>query len=79
VTFDEALDGRLGRDPLTVVAFDRALQALEAVDPRAAQVLECRVFGGLEVAETAESLDISTATVKRDFRFARAFLADELS
>lgn len=79
VTLDEALDGGLGRDPGTVIDFDRALRALEAVDPRAAQVLECRVFGGLEVTETAESLGISTATVKRDFRFARAFLADELS
>jgi DNA-directed RNA polymerase specialized sigma24 family protein len=40
--------------------------------------VECRIFGGLEVEETASELGIATATVKRDFRVARAFLADRL-
>jgi RNA polymerase sigma factor (sigma-70 family) len=48
------------------------------VDPRRSQVLEQRYFGGLSLEETAEVLDVSPATVKRDLRFARAWLAAEL-
>ncbi len=57
-----------------VVAVHDALLALEAVDPRAAKVVELRFFGGLENEEIAEVLDISLATVKRDWTLARAWL-----
>lgn len=79
VTLNEALDGGAARDPVAMVAFDRALEALAEVDERAVRVVECRVFAGLDVEETAQALSISTATVKRDFRFARAFLSDHLA
>ena len=79
VTLEEALapDSReLG--PLELIDLDRALSELETVDPRAARVVDCRFFGGMEVEETAAALGISTATVKRDWRLARAWLARAL-
>jgi DNA-directed RNA polymerase specialized sigma24 family protein len=62
-----------------VLALDRALTELAAVDPRRAQVVEYRFFGGLDVDETAAAMGISTATVKRDWRIARAWLAQAAS
>ena len=59
-------------------AVDEALQALEGLDSRAAQVVELRVFGGLKESEIARALDISIATVKRDWTFARAWLISRL-
>jgi RNA polymerase sigma factor (TIGR02999 family) len=56
-----------------------ALERLEAVDFRASQVLEQHYFGGLTLEETAEALGVSLATVKRDLRFARAWLTADLS
>ena len=61
-----------------VVAVHEALLALEAHDARAAKVVELRWFGGFEVEEVAEALGISTATVKRDWALARAWLRREL-
>jgi RNA polymerase sigma factor (TIGR02999 family) len=58
---------------------DEALQRLEALDPRPAQIVEQRYFGGLSLEETAEALGVSLATVKRELRFAHAWLASELS
>jgi RNA polymerase sigma factor (TIGR02999 family) len=58
---------------------DSALQGLAALDERAAQVVECRYFGGLSFDETAAALDISVATAKRDWRRARAWLHRALS
>jgi RNA polymerase sigma factor (TIGR02999 family) len=80
VTFDEALDNvpRAGRTADDVVAIDDALEALAQLSPRQALVVEGRFFGGLDVAEIAASLDISEATVLRDWRAARAWLAREL-
>ena len=57
-----------------VVAVHDALLALEAVDPRAAKVVELRFFGGLENEEIADVLAISLATVKRDWTLAKAWL-----
>jgi RNA polymerase sigma factor (TIGR02999 family) len=57
-----------------VIAVHDALLAFESVDPRAAKVVELRFFGGLEVEEVAQALDLSTATVKRDWAIARAWL-----
>ncbi len=66
-------------DPATeICALDDALQALAAKDPRRAQVIELRFFGGLSVDETAETLGVSAQTVLRDWRLARAWLAAEL-
>ena len=61
-----------------VVAVHDALLAFETVDARAAKVVELRYFGGLEIDEVAQVLDISTATVKRDWTVARAWLRREL-
>jgi len=57
-----------------VLDIDAALGRLAALDERQARVVECRYFGGLSVEETAETLSISEATVKREWRSARAWL-----
>jgi len=57
---------------------DEALERLEALDPRQGQIVEQRYFGGLSLEETAEALGVSLATVKRELRFAHAWLAAEL-
>ena len=75
------LDERLATAPeleLDVVALDRALEALAAVDPRQSRVIELRFFGGLSVEETAEVLHVSPDTVKRDWRLAKLWLLREL-
>jgi RNA polymerase sigma factor (sigma-70 family) len=61
------------------VAVHEALLAFETVDARAAKVVELRFFGGLENEEVAKALDISLATVKRDWAVARAWLHRELA
>jgi RNA polymerase sigma factor (TIGR02999 family) len=61
-----------------ILALDQALDRLAALDPGQAELVELRFFGGLTIEEAAEALGISTATVGRDFRSARAFLAREL-
>lgn len=77
VTFDDALHGRAtGADEL--LALDAALDELARIHPRQAQMVESRFFGGLDVPETAELLDVSEATVLRDWRAAKAWLASEL-
>ena len=62
-----------------LVAVHEALLAFEEVDARAAQVVELRLFGGLENDEVALDLDVSLATVKRDWAVARAWLHRELA
>jgi RNA polymerase sigma factor (TIGR02999 family) len=61
-----------------LLALDDALTELEKLDPRQAKVVELRFFGGLSVEETAEVTGISTATVKREWKTARAFLRLEI-
>jgi len=68
-----------GDDNTDLVALDHAMNALAQIDPRKAQVVEMRFFGGLSVEETAEVLKVSTITVKRDWRSARAWLYRELT
>ena len=63
----------------SLIDLDRALEKLAGISERQARVVECRFFGGLSVEETAESLDISVATVKRDWQVARAWLNRELT
>lgn len=57
---------------------DAALRDLEALDPRLARIVDLRYFGGMSTEETAEALDISTATVKREWLRARAYLFQKL-
>jgi RNA polymerase sigma factor (TIGR02999 family) len=57
---------------------DEALKKLEALDERQSQIVEQRYFGGLSLEETAAAMNLSLATVKRELRTARAFLASEL-
>ena len=63
-----------GKRELDLLALDDALERLAELDPRHARIVELRFFGGLSVAETASVLKISTATVKRDWSLARAWL-----
>lgn len=65
-------------DPLEMLALNDVLERLQTLNARHAQVIELRIFGGLSVNETAEVLEVSPATVKNDFRVARAWLAAEL-
>jgi len=78
VPLDEALSVSLERGA-ELIALDDALTALAAVDQRACRIVELRFFGGLSVEETAEVLKISPKTVKRDWNWAKAWLARELS
>ena len=61
-----------------LVALDDALQALAAIDPRKAKVVEMRFFAGFSVDETAAALQVSPETVMRDWRVAKAWLHREL-
>ena len=56
------------------ISIEQGLKKLEKVKPRLVEVVECRFFGGLNVEETAEVLNLSNATVKRDWNFARSWL-----
>jgi RNA polymerase sigma-70 factor, ECF subfamily len=78
VALDEALLVSAD-DAQHILALNDALSALEAMEPRQARVVECRYFAGLSIDETAEALDVSPATVKRDWLLARAWLNRELS
>ncbi len=79
VTLDDALlAGGDEATTLDVIAIDRALTSLAAHDAQQARIVELRYFGGLSVEETAELLDISPATVKRHWTFAKAWLLREL-
>ena len=62
-----------------LVALDEALTELAELDPRQSQVIELRFFGGLSLKETAEALQISVASVRRDWALARAWLHRRLS
>jgi RNA polymerase sigma-70 factor, ECF subfamily len=61
-----------------LLVIDEALERLEALDGRAAKVVELRFFGGLDEKEAAQILGISVATLKRDWDFARTWLANQL-
>lgn len=67
-----------GRDA-EILALHEALEALERQDARKARVVEAHIFGGLTYQETAQALGISPATVDRDLRLAKAWLARELA
>ena len=77
VTLDESLDLAVdaGRG---LIALDGALSDLSRIHPRQAQIVEARFFGGRSVNEMSELLDLSEATILRDWRVAKAWLSKEL-
>jgi RNA polymerase sigma factor (TIGR02999 family) len=77
VSLEEAaiLSDERGRD---LIALDDALKSLAGLDPRKAQIVELRFFGGLSVEETAEVMEVSPRTVMREWNLARAWLYREL-
>ena len=77
VSLSEAAELVDGRD-VEVLDLDRALTRLAELDPRKARLVELRYFGGLTMDEAAEVMGTSSATLERDWRFARAFLRREL-
>lgn len=81
----EALREMLGREVVqaeeraeVLLVLDEALERFQEVHPRAARSVECRFFGGMTIAETAEALGVSTATVSRDWSAAQAWLYREM-
>lgn len=78
VSLNEALAVTKGSE-VDLIALDQALDKLAEIDPQQSRVVELRFFSGLSVAETAEVLDISPATVKRDWSVAKAWLYREIS
>ncbi len=78
VSLDEALDGTRER-VVDLIALDEALTALAALDPRQSRIVELRAFAGLSLKETAECLEVSEATVSRDWAMAKAWLYRQLT
>lgn len=72
-------DSQEGDSDEDIAAIDEALNRLAAIDSRQVQVVQMRYFGGLTIEETAQALEISDATVKREWTLARAWLKRELS
>jgi len=77
ITFDDGLQQSTTCDD-ELLALDEALGQLARLEPRQAEMVESRFFGGLDVSETAQLLHVSEATILRDWRAARAWLAREL-
>lgn len=66
------------RPPIVVLAVHQALERLAEINDRQTRVVECRFFGGYTIDETADVLDVSSSTVQRDWRTAKAWLRREL-
>jgi RNA polymerase sigma factor (TIGR02999 family) len=79
IALDDAADPG-GKPPnLDVLALDEALEQLAAIDARLCRVVELKFFAGFNIDETAAALEVSAATVERDWAFARAWLFQRLS
>ena len=78
LSLDEAQMVLTSNSRPTVLALDEALTKLGALDERKARVVEMRAFGGMSVEDTALALGVSEPTIKRDMRFAQAWLRREL-
>jgi RNA polymerase sigma factor (TIGR02999 family) len=78
IEFDEAMIVSQER-AAEVVALDDVLKQLADFDPQQSRIVELRFFGGLTIEETSEVLDLSPATIKREWSTARAWLYRELS
>jgi len=74
----EVIDALEGERPLDLLELDVALEELAILDPRAFQIVELRFFGGLELREIAELLDLSERTIKREWATARLWLYDRV-
>lgn len=74
----ELCEAIAGREPAEIVELDDALKRLARLEPRLGKVVELRVFGGFSVEEAARYLGLSTATLKRDWRLAKAWLRREM-
>lgn len=61
-------------DSLAVLVLDSAIKDIAEIDPRLEQIIECRYFAGLTVAETAQALDMAVRTVERDWNRARGYI-----
>jgi RNA polymerase sigma factor (TIGR02999 family) len=81
VDFDDLPDavGRRDPDPAGLLAVHEALSRLEAFDRRAANIVKLRCFVGMNIAEVAQALDLTSRTVNRDWQVARAWLKRELA
>jgi RNA polymerase sigma-70 factor, ECF subfamily len=79
ITLDEALAAIEQQATIDILDLHHALDRLAALDARQGRIVELRVFGGLSIEETAEVLDVSPATVKRDWNVARLWLRRELT
>lgn len=77
LSLDESA-GVHGRADVDIVALDQVLEVLAKLDAQQARVIELRFFGGLTIEEISEALDISAATVTRDWVTAKAWLFDQL-
>jgi len=78
VTLAEEVAG-VGPREVDMLALDEALAELQAMDPRRARLVELRYFGGLDLEETAAALEVSAATVSREWQLARAWLHRRLA
>ena len=61
-----------------LIALDEALSSLAVIDPQQSRIVELRFFGGLTIEQTAQSVGVSPATVKRDLNVAKAWLHREI-
>jgi RNA polymerase sigma factor (TIGR02999 family) len=78
VYLDETRELGIPRNP-DLIELEQALKDFAQLYPRKAEVVELKFFGGLEIDEIAQALNVSTKTVKRDWTFARAWLCRELT
>ena len=78
VAVDDSIADVAGPE-IDVLALDQSLERLAALDARQSRIVELRFFGGLTVEETAEVLQVSPATIKNDWRLAKAWLYGELT
>ncbi len=79
ISLSVAVDAFSSKPDFDILALNEALEKFAAIDPRKARVVELKFFGGLKTGEIAEVLQISDATVERDWTFARAWLFDALA
>ena len=77
ISLDENIDRAVDRSA-ELIALDDALKALAVFDPQKARIVELRYFGGLSIEETAELLGLTGTTIKRHWRFAKAWLHGEM-
>lgn len=79
LSLDEAVSLSGKKEDVNLVALDEALTRLAEIDPQQSKIIELRYFAGLTIEETAEVLKLSSATIKREWAMARAWLHRELT